>query len=91
MAEAADEDANKTFYDPSSPAFKEALRQMPEHLVDLIYEQLKIEPHRLVELAETESGESERSEDGAEVGASDSGVEDDMSMEEVSAADSDED
>ena len=88
MAEAADEDANKTFYDSSSPAFKEALRQMPEHLVDLIYEQLKIQPRRLVELAEADSAEAD---DGAEVGSADSGVEDDVSMEEVSAADSDED
>ncbi len=54
LAEAADADANKTFYDESSPAFKEALKSIPIELVDLIYQQLKLQPRRLVELAEEE-------------------------------------
>ncbi len=54
LTEAADVDANKTFYDESSPAFKEALKSVPMELIDLIYQQLKLTPRRLVELAEEE-------------------------------------
>ena len=54
LAEAANVDSDKTFYDVDSSAFKVALASVPTELVDLIYNQLKVSPRRLVELAEEE-------------------------------------
>lgn len=54
LVEAADADSDKTFFDPNSSVFKDAMKLVPRELVDLIYQQLKISPKRLVEVAETQ-------------------------------------
>ena len=58
LKEAASEDSQKNFYDVNSSEFKEALKQIPNEVIDLIYSQLKIEPHRLVEIDEKDSDDS---------------------------------
>lgn len=54
LVEAADADSDKTFFDPNSSVFKDAMKLVPRELVDLIYQQLKISPKRLVEVAENQ-------------------------------------
>ena len=55
LVDASDEEAEKVVYNVSSPAFKEAMKVVPQELVDLIFQQLKIEPSVLVELPEIQS------------------------------------
>ena len=55
LEEASDAEAEKIVYDASSPAFVEAMKVVPQELVDLIFQQLKIEPSVLVELPESAS------------------------------------
>ena len=55
LVDASDEEAEKVVYNVSSPAFKEAMKVVPQELVDLIFQQLKIEPSVLVELPEMQS------------------------------------
>ncbi len=76
LAEAANADSDKTFYDVDSPAFKVALASVPTELVDLIYNQLKVSPRRLVELAEEEPDLEQISDSGSDTDSDDSDVND---------------
>ena len=62
LKEAASEDTKKLLFDINSNEFKEALKQIPDEVVDLIYAQLKIQPRRLVEIVEEQSLEDSASE-----------------------------
>ncbi|MBE6413457.1 MAG: hypothetical protein E7035_02750 [Verrucomicrobiaceae bacterium] len=55
LVEAASEDSKRIVFDVNSIEFKEALKQIPVELVDLIYDQMKIEPVHLVEIPEDDS------------------------------------
>lgn len=52
LKEAAAPSAQKKVYGASSPDFAEALKSVPRGLVELIYDQFKIKPEKLVELVE---------------------------------------
>ena len=62
LKEAASEQTKKLLFDINSNEFKEALKQIPDDVVDLIYAQLKIQPRRLVEIVEEQSLEDSVSE-----------------------------
>ena len=62
LKEAASEQTKKLLFDINSNEFKEALKQIPDDVVDLIYAQLKIQPRRLVEIVEEQSLEDTVSE-----------------------------
>lgn len=52
MKEAAAAETQKKVYGAASPAFADALKSLPRELVELIYDQFKIKPERLVEIDE---------------------------------------
>lgn len=56
LAEASASPAGRTVYDSSAPEFAEAIKQIPAGLAELIYNQLKLEPARLVEIADDPRG-----------------------------------
>lgn len=55
LVEAASEDSKRVVFDVNSIEFKEALKQIPVELIDLIYDQMKVEPVHLVEIPEDHS------------------------------------
>ncbi len=55
LTEASADVSNKLVYGLNSFEFKEAIKQIPTELIDLIYNQLKVEPVRLVEIADDDS------------------------------------